>query len=162
MDLNKGQLWVKLCQCFKEPFHEGCLKYVQTKSKVASKIFVCKPRDLLFLQVSWDVNHLLTKGSERHHFRCFIKARGPREKQGHKITRGPVFVHVQELDQPSFWVLKLEPKPHHQKVTQKMLSLVRGTGHKQQAHTLPPHHQSFGSEQAQALHPASVQGLKFP
>lgn len=101
------------------------------------------------------------KGSECHHFRCFIQDRGPREKQGYKITRRPVFENVQELDQPSFWVLKLEPKPHHQKAIQKMLSLERDTGHKQQVDTLPPQHKSFGNERAQALHPASVQGLKL-
>lgn len=68
---------------------------------------------------------------------------------------------LEMLAQPGFWVLKLEPKPHHRKVIQKTLSWVRATGHKQQVATLPPQHTSFGSQQAQALHPASVQGRKF-
>lgn len=68
------------------------------KAKLQAKSLFANP------EISFP-SFLLTKGSECHHFRCFIKARGPREEQGYKITRGPEFEDVWELDQPSFWVI---------------------------------------------------------
>lgn len=82
------------------------------------------------------------EGSECHHLRCFRKAKRPKGETRLQKNQEPSI--VQELDQPRFWVLKLEPKPHHQKMIQKMLSSVRGTGHKQQDDTLPPQHKSLG------------------
>lgn len=45
-----------------------------------------------------------------YHFRCFIKAKGPREDQGYKITRRPVFENVGRVRSAKFLGTEIRTK----------------------------------------------------
>lgn len=50
------------------------------------------------------------KGSQCYHFRCFTKARGPREEQGYKITRRPVFENAGDVRSARFLGTEIRTK----------------------------------------------------